>query len=81
MTSLNPRLRFVENQFIKSLEENEDMQEYLKDNPISWVDDDVTLKHLLDKILESDIYKKYMDAKVTDYAGRTASFGISCSRM
>lgn len=65
---LNPRLGFVENQFIKSLEENEDMQEYLKDNPISWVDDDVTLKHLLDKILESDIYKKYMDAKVTDYA-------------
>ncbi len=65
---LNPRLRFVENSFIKALEENEDMQEYLKDNPISWADEDVTLKHLLDKILESDIYKDYMEAKVTDFA-------------
>lgn len=65
---LNPPMRFVENRFIKSLEENPDLQAYLKETPVTWVDEDVTLRHLLDKILESDIYKKYMAAPSTDYA-------------
>lgn len=57
---LNPDLRFVENKFIKAISENEQMEEYLKDNPISWTDDDILIKSLLDLILESDIYKEYM---------------------
>lgn len=65
---LNPKLRFVENAFIKRLEENDDMQAYLKDNPVSWIDDDVTLKRILDSILESEIYKNYMEANVNDYS-------------
>lgn len=65
---LNPNTRFVDNQFIAALRTNADMQEYLAANPISWVDEDVTLRRLLDKILDSDIYKKYMEAPVTDFA-------------
>lgn len=63
---LNPNTRFVDNMFIKALAENPDMQAYLNENPISWVDYEVTLRHLLDKIRESDTYKEYMEAESTD---------------
>lgn len=65
---LNPNMRFVDNKFIKALEENEDMCDYLKDTPISWVDEDVTLRRLLSKILESEAYKKYMALPEADFA-------------
>lgn len=65
---LNPNMRFVENQFIQALRENDDMKEYLDKTPISWQDEDVTLRRILDKILESDIYKEYMAAPSTDFA-------------
>lgn len=65
---LNPNMRFVENQFIQALRENDDMKEYLDKTPISWQDEDVTLRRILDKILESDIYKDYMAAPATDFA-------------
>ncbi len=65
---LNPNMRFVDNKFIKALEENEDMCDYLKDTPISWVDEDVTLRRLLSKILESEAYKKYMSMPEVDFA-------------
>ncbi|MCM1504033.1 MAG: hypothetical protein NC127_02425 [Muribaculum sp.] len=63
---LNPNTRFVDNKFIKALADNADMQAYLDENPISWVDYEVTLRHLLDKIRESDTYKEYMAAPSTD---------------
>ncbi len=65
---LNPNTRFVDNMFIKALVENADMQAYIDENPISWVDYEVTLRHLLDKIRESDTYKEYMAADTTDMA-------------
>ena len=65
---LNPNMRFVENQFIQALRNNDDMKEYLDKTPISWQDEDVTLRRILDKILESDIYKDYMAAPATDFA-------------
>lgn len=65
---LNPNTRFVDNQFIKALSENADMQAYLEENPISWVDYEATLRHLLEEISESDTYKEYMAAETTDMA-------------
>lgn len=63
---LNPNTRFVDNKFIKALSENADMQAYLDENPISWVDYDVTLRRLLEQICSSDIYKEYMAAESVD---------------
>ena len=63
---LNPNMRFVDNEFIKSLVENEDLNKYLKENPISWKDD-VYMHLLLSKITESDIYNEYMSRPDTDY--------------
>lgn len=60
---LNPNLKFVDNSFISALADNADMREYLAATPISWVADQPTLRHLLDRIMETDIYKEYMADK------------------
>lgn len=66
---LNPSLRFVENRLVAKIAENPDMMEYLDENKLSWTDDyDVLIKHLLDKILESDIYDAYMSAPESNFA-------------
>ncbi|MCM1354849.1 MAG: hypothetical protein NC212_00415 [Staphylococcus sp.] len=60
---LHPNMRFVENKYIKALEENEDFQNYLDEKKLSWDTDALMLRALLDKIVESDIYKEYMSGR------------------
>lgn len=57
---LNPNLKFVQNRFIAALSQNPDMRAYTDQTPISWIDDDVTLRRLLDRILKSEAYINYM---------------------
>ncbi len=64
---LNPNMKFVDNLFIKELRDSEQFKQYLKDNPISWRDDDIFLKLLLDKIVKSDIYVLYMQEAGNNY--------------
>ncbi len=64
---LNPNMRFVENKFIKAIEENGSMAEYVKANPISWETDIFLIRDLLDEILSSEIYREYMDAPETTF--------------
>lgn len=65
---LNPDTRFIDNTFVANLEESPEMKEYLKSNPISWDNGSETLKLLLDKVLQSDIYADYMAAPAVSYA-------------
>lgn len=65
---LNPDTRFIDNTFVANLEESPVMKEYLKSNPISWDNGSETLKLLLDKVLQSDIYADYMAAPGVSYA-------------
>lgn len=64
---LNPNTRFVDNHLIKSVESNPDFLDYISKNPISWTDEPIFLKSMLDKILESDIYDAYMSASGSSY--------------
>lgn len=64
---LNPDTRFIDNTFVANLEESPEMKEYLKSNPISWDNGSETLKLLLDKVLQSDIYADYMAAPGVSY--------------
>lgn len=64
---LNPDTRFIDNTFVANLEESPEMKEYLKSNPISWDNGSETLKLLLDKVLQSDIYADYMAAPAVSY--------------
>ncbi len=61
---LNPNLRFVNNKFIKAVQESAQIEAYTKQTPISWEQDIYMLRDLLDEILSSQIYKRYMEAPV-----------------
>lgn len=64
---LHPNLKFVNNLFIKTLEENRTFQDYLNENPMTWVDDDIFMKLMLDRILKSDIYAEYLEVDGNNY--------------
>lgn len=63
---LNPNTKFVENVLPELIDKSEDMQNYLKENPVSWDDDRDLVKRLLDQIMNSEIYKEYMEATIAD---------------
>ena len=43
-SDINPDTKFVDNKFIAKLRENEELQEILKDYPISWRDDIISMR-------------------------------------
>ena len=57
---LFPNTNFIDNSFVKTLESCEPLQEFVKDNSLSWSDCEVYLRLVLDKILNSEIYEEYM---------------------
>lgn len=64
----NPNLRFVENAFVKTLSENETINQYVEKNKISWISTDrILLATLLKDIKESDLYAEYMSFPATDF--------------
>lgn len=65
---LNPDMRFVENKFVARLLADEAFCKRVEKQPMHWSDDPVLVPRLLDEILASDIYKKYMEAPSADYA-------------
>ena len=65
---LNPNMKFVENRFVAKMRQSEMMQEFLKTTPLSWRKNDIYLRLTRDKILNSDIYKAYMETPQSDLA-------------
>ncbi len=57
---LYPDTRFVDNALPRVIAESEDVEEYLKSTPVSWTDDMMFVRKMLDDILASDIYAQYM---------------------
>lgn len=57
---LNPNTKFIDNKLAKLLSENAELEEYGHDHDISWANDDVLLRRLMNAILESEIYQKYI---------------------
>ncbi|MDE7470102.1 MAG: transcription antitermination protein NusB, partial [Paramuribaculum sp.] len=65
---LTPDTRFIDNELIKILCENDELKEYRDSRPVSFLDDnEIAVGSILDDIIESDIYKEYMALSVTDY--------------
>lgn len=57
---MNPNMRFVKNTFVNSLMLSQPLQEMVKAFSLTWSEDEVYLRLILDKILKSDIYEEYM---------------------
>ncbi len=66
---LYPNLKFVNNKLVELLRENEQLQLYIKEHKLSWRDNEIFLKLMLNKILNCDIYHEYMQNNRNDLDG------------
>ncbi|MCM1522515.1 MAG: hypothetical protein NC039_07680 [Muribaculaceae bacterium] len=57
---LHPNLRFIENKFIRVLEENLSFREFVESGRLSWETEVSLIDRLLELITSSEIYKEYM---------------------
>ncbi len=65
---LHPNTRFVENIFIKQLNENKQLKSLLSENKLSWTEQQDIVKKLYETIQAAEFHKEYMQAPATDYA-------------
>ncbi len=63
---LNPNPKFVDNELVQALRDNEQLQQYINDHKLSWRDNELFLKLMLNKITSSDIYQEYMSSGISD---------------
>ena len=64
---LNPNTKFIDNKFIKRLNENEDLNKYLNNKKLSWVNNPELIKSLYIKIKESEVYINYMNSEINGF--------------
>lgn len=63
----NPNMRFVENELVKRISENEEIRNFTEEKKISWIaEDDMMLRSLLKEVVESEDYERYMESAATD---------------
>ena len=60
---LNPNMKFVHNKLVANLAENERLNQFAEEHTVTWNDDPIFERLLLDKILKSDLYNDYMAEK------------------
>lgn len=59
---LNPNMKFVNNRLVGALAANEELQEYAQEHAVTWNDDPILERLVLDKIVKSDVYQQYMSS-------------------
>jgi N utilization substance protein B len=64
---LHPNMRLVNNRFAEQLSRNKDLQRYVNEYKISWDNDQDFLKNVLDDLLASDLYERYVQAPDDSY--------------
>ena len=64
---LNPNTRFIRNQLIYQLDTNENLNKYLQQSKLSWVNEPELIKKLYNNLIETDFYKSYMSEKDNSY--------------
>lgn len=64
---LNPNTRFIDNQFIAKLENNLAYKERVSTLKLSWVNDMDVVKSIYNDIVDSDLYKEYMESETTNF--------------
>ena len=68
---LNPNMKFVNNRLVAALASNELLSRYAEEHTVTWNDDPIFQRLMLDKILKSDLYNDYM-------ANEEDSMGYDC---
>jgi len=57
---LSPNLKFVQNEILVKLSENEALQKYLGESKQSWINNPELIRKLYNELTESDVYINYM---------------------
>lgn len=57
---LNPNMKFVNNRLVAAMANNEQLNQYAQDHTITWNDDPIFERLMLDKVIKSDLYNDYM---------------------
>ena len=65
---LNPNMKFVQNRLVAALSSNEQLQQYAQEHTVTWNDDPILERLILDKVLKSDLYQEYMSTTEGDMA-------------
>ena len=63
---LNPNPKFIDNQLAEALRNNEQLQHYLSEHKLTWRDNELFLKLMLNKLLASSFYNEYMLSSNSD---------------
>ena len=66
-SDINPNLKFVNNRLAAQIEANEELIKFSEKSKLDWVNYSDFLRRLLDTIVESDIYKEYMESSTSSY--------------
>ncbi len=64
---LHPNTKFVSNLFIQQLRENRQLNAYLKQTKLSWVNHPELVKELYLIMIESEIYDSYLNSEIRSY--------------
>ncbi|PIF06686.1 MAG: transcription antitermination factor NusB [Draconibacterium sp.] len=64
---LNPNTKFIENQIISQLKENKQLETYLNQRKLSWVNHPDLIKELYLIMIESEVYHNYMESPERSY--------------
>jgi N utilization substance protein B len=64
---LHPNTKFISNQLIRHLRENRQLNAYLNQTKLSWVNNPELIKDLYLFLVESDFYKEYMEDKTRSF--------------
>ncbi len=65
---LNPNPKFIDNELAQVLRENEQLQHYVAEHKLTWRDNELFLKLMLNKIQNSEAYNEYMENGASDLA-------------
>ncbi|MBO4803469.1 MAG: transcription antitermination protein NusB [Muribaculaceae bacterium] len=57
---LHPNTKFVDNRLVAALADNEQLKKFAEDHTVTWNDDPIFERMMLDKVLKSDLYHDYM---------------------
>lgn len=64
---LEPNTRFIDNRFIEQLENNLQLQDFVKKQKKTWDNSPEMIKSMFELISSSDIYKEYMSSEDNSY--------------
>ena len=65
---LSPNMKFVENRFIAQLEANRQLNSFVDSQKKTWENETDFIKNLCERIMQSDMYKEYMESETSSYS-------------